>query len=172
MIGERFCNRILRDLKQSIAKGPKLEQRISDDALKALPGDRIEHWTTHDQTEKKWSTVKVVGWIFPPQGGRIYSYETTDNELIPNDHVLQVEKMQVAPSLKQPAGENVERYEVLEFKDQIRASTCLSWEMKMAVNCIFDGSIEDLKIARLLVNKQIKALEQLDRLVKEMNLNP
>lgn len=140
------------------------KSRVHDDALKGLPGDLIEHWSASDRTEKKWSTVKSTGWTYV-NGGRVFTYETTENELVANDLVtdlkphLRKEPMQVEkPKSSKSFTPIVDNQTIAHLVNEHES---LDMSMKVAIHCVLCDDIENLKIAESLIRRRIREHEDI-----------
>jgi hypothetical protein len=60
---------------------------MSKDILGAMPGDRIRYETGEGL---QWGIVKAAGWQPTPNGGKVWTYETVDDCMVPAGTVVEV----------------------------------------------------------------------------------
>lgn len=66
----------------------------SSDSLMGMPGDLITYREFGGFVTKQ--TIKVAGWQPGPKGGKIWTYETVDGQIVPHTSVLKIEKLKIA----------------------------------------------------------------------------
>lgn len=120
--------------------------------LGVMPGDDI-HFDIGSGPD--WSTVKTCGWQPGPNGGKIWTYETTEGTLVPHTHVTDIRKFKL---------KNDVTVKVQVKKQDFVASLYeldISPDLKTAMYCLFNGSLKHLEVAEFLIGERIRQLNEL-----------
>jgi hypothetical protein len=147
----------------------------SDDALTAEPGDKIFYIDPSGRVDQGF--VQSCFWDSSVKGGKVWAYKLDDPvRTIPNLWVTAVfKKTHTDVSSLYPSNMTTVLAEWSEV-DKVRArekTEFLSWldnilpspSLKTAIHCIIDGDVKNLKVARFLIDKRVKQLN-------ELNFNP
>lgn len=138
--------------------------QVSHDALSGMPGDEIYY--DSDSGVKK-ARIMTAGWQPTPNGGKVWTYETTDAILVPNHAVREVHK-RPRPSVSDEMSalefigsvSDVKVYSTQEFMKALDMID-ISAAIKTAIFCALEDDKENLKVAVFLLKKRLKALEEL-----------
>lgn len=145
------------------------------DSLSAMPGDKI-WWRGVDEIDQA-STVKIAGWQPAPKGGKIWTYETIEGELVSNNQVLKVEKavLNNAPNFAEQSekafsmGGSIQEVQMMPSEVflhqellQIAESLNLAPSYRVVISCILSGDVDSIEVAAKLLNIRAKQLRELE----------
>lgn len=120
-----------------------------DIRLSGMPGD-----TVHFQNETGQATgiIKAAGWQAAPKGGRIWTYELTSGEFVPNLLVTMIYKN------RQNGVDTINSLaELLKTIDR----SDLPSTIKTVINCLVKNDLKSLEVASFLLNQRIEELNKL-----------
>lgn len=123
----------------------------SDDCLLGMPGDTL-YYTGDNGTGS--GIIKVAGWSPLPNGGKVWTYELTSGMLVSSNSVTRVEKLEravirVEPSIFDAQNDFMKSLELVE----------MSAILKTAIFCVASGDLENLKVAKFLIERRVKELQ-------------
>lgn len=124
------------------------------DALSAMPGDSIEF---KDGTGFSVGRVKTAGWQPAPKGGKIWTYELEDGNLVPNTSVLNVTRGALEKNSVETLDDITGKAHLLKAVEQADISSTL----KTAIVCIVRGDVANMEVGRFLIDQRIRELKEL-----------
>ncbi len=144
------------------------------DALSAKPGDRI-HFTNNGGMQVD-EIVKNALWTDAPKGGRIWTYETTEGNLVHNDCVTKVDRalrlqepdvnggfsLDAKAVTKQFSESSLKQVLAKQKLWQLVSEAGISPSLFTAIGCVMDGDAANLEVAAFLIGKRIKELQELE----------
>jgi hypothetical protein len=138
----------------------------SHDALTALPGDRITFW--NDCNEQDSAYVKTGFWAEAWKGGRVWSYELHNGEIVPNDKVVAVEKMSPLHCEQEALANDLWNEVYGKRNDYCGTSVALGIiddsdlpsVLKTAIGLLVEGDLKSLEAAKFLVETRISMLSK------------
>lgn len=134
----------------------------SHDALSAMPGDKITYDTG---ICKQTAVVKTAGWQPDPKGGRVWTYETVDGELVANNNVVEVQKYNMpldqSDNLLKYVGSPEELFDAEKALYQSVDKAPIPTVIKTAIHCLIMGDVKNLEVASFLIDTRAKQLREL-----------
>lgn len=155
-----------------------------DDSLKAMPGDSITFVDPATMLPMD-GIVKVAGWQPSPKGGKVWTYECTEGQLVPHMQVSQVIKPVVEKTVtthliddhrddELRRGLHVDPIEkiALARENLIYATSASDFapQLKTAIYCLLEGDSKNLEVAAFLISQRARQVKELERAGIDFNL--
>lgn len=126
--------------------------------LAGLPGDYIVFKSDNGiSCEEK---IRNTLWVETPKGGKIWSYETENGNIVPNTNVETITRDSIECDDKTNivSGGFDTKLQFYKSLDKLDISSIL----KTIISLILDDSIKSLEVASFLLNSRIKQLGELN----------
>lgn len=122
--------------------------------LSAMPGDVI---IFQNGSIEGVGTVRTAGWQPAPNGGKIWTYELEDGNLIPNTSVKTVTRGASEKNSVETLDDITRKSHLLKAVEQAEISSTL----KTAIFCIVRGDVANMEVGRFLIDQRIRELKEL-----------